>query len=45
LPKTIDPFLAANPDRAYQVEVMRLKDELMQVRVENFDLTQKFQLL
>ena len=27
--------------RAYQIETMRLKDELMQIRVDNFDANQK----
>ena len=31
--------------RAYQVETMRLKDELMQLRVDTFDNNQKMQRL
>ena len=39
IPKSEDPN--SNSERAYQVETMRLKDELMQARVDNFDTNQK----
>ena len=39
IPQAADPKSEADPEalRAYQVETMRLKDELMQVRVDSFD--------
>ena len=35
IPQSQDP--SENSERAFQVETMRLKDELMQARVDNFD--------